>query len=116
MINIVSGSGIPIVYQVRQSWAQPTFTGAVQWNGSSKQLEVSTGTSWIKLENNVQLDTSPHVITALKWIEKKMAEEEEIQLLAATDPTIADLLKTIDKTKEQIEMVRILKKPEVSAI
>ena len=110
MINITS-TNMPLVYQVN-TYSQPSHTGAIQWNGNMKRLEVSTGTGWIPLDNNVTLTTNPVMLEAFEWAQRKMQEEKELEGLAKTHPAINDLVNQIKEKKDQIEMVKTLIKSE----
>jgi len=83
-------------------------TGAVQWNGNNRCLEVSTGSGWMRLDPNISLDTTPDITKLIQWANVKMQEEQELKALAEKYSTVRDLLNTIDTAKEQIKMVRIL--------
>jgi uncharacterized radical SAM superfamily protein len=50
----------------------------------------------------------------LDWAKKKRDEEIEIDLLAADNPTIKNLLEQIKEKEDQIQMVMTLIKKEVT--
>ena len=108
MIRVSSTGGIPLFYQSNNDGMLPRQTGAIQWNGNNRCLEVSTGSGWMSLDPNISLDTTPEITKLIQWAKAKMQEEQELKALAEKDPTVRDLLNTIDTAKEQIKMVRIL--------
>lgn len=112
MIKITS-YGPPVIYSNDTSYNQPNCTGAIQWNGLTKKLEVSNGSAWLPLDNTVNINTSSELTEIMVWAKKKMTEEKELEILAKENPSIADLVKQIDEKKNQIQMVKALIKPEV---
>ena len=111
MIKLVvqTFSGPPLLISLDNSHNMPAVNGAVRWNGTSKNFEVcdNYGT-WLRIENTVQIQTSSEVEELLGWAKKKKNEEARYAELAQSNPTIKDLLKTIEEAKQQIEMVKIL--------
>ena len=107
MINIIQNAE-PLFYQVDRGYMQPHVTGAVQWNGNTKQFEVSNGISWMAINGNVELNTSADIVEMLAWAKHKMQEEKELATLAATSPTVADLVNTISDARSKIAIVKTL--------
>lgn len=107
MINITS-IGTPVAYQNDLSYSQPTYTGPVQWNGNVKKFQVSNGSGWSDINNNIQITTSSDLESVISWAKKKMQEEEEIKQLASKYPPIADLLKDIEESTKKIKMLKVL--------
>ncbi len=110
----IQNYGYPVVFQSDNSYSQPTATGAVQWNGMTKKFEVSTGGGWMAIDNTVQLNTDSQYASMVEWAKKKIQEEQELEKLAETDPTIRDLYNQIKEKQEQIKMVQILTKKETN--
>ena len=106
MITITS-SNKPVVYQTN-NYSQPMVSGAVQWNGATQRLEVSTGSSWMPLNTTVNISTNQEVLNVLDWAQKKMFEEKELEELANTSPAINDLVNQIKEKKDQIKMIQTL--------
>lgn len=113
MINIHALGAIPLVIPMSQTWNQPGITGAIQWNGTQKCLEVSTGSGWQKIDSTVSLETTQEVTGILQWAKDKMKEEQELNALAESNVTIKDLLMTMKDTEEKIKIVKALIKAEV---
>ena len=86
MIKVNFTGSSPNMYQVDRSYQQPGVTGAVQWNGNTKCLEVSTGSNWQQIDNIVELNVNalplPDVWSMHYWIEeqkKSQAKEKELR-------------------------------------
>ncbi len=112
MIRINTYGAVPVIHQT-DNYIQPGITGAVQWNGNSRRLQVSNGSSWMDIDNNVNLTASLELTETIAWATKKIKEEKELEALARTNTTIADLLQARKKVDEQIKMVQILIKQEI---
>lgn len=118
MIKVTSSSP-SVVWQPDNSYSLTTVTGAVQWNGTYKRFEVSNGSSWIPIDNNVHLNPSSEILEIMNWVKKKIKEEldeAELTRLAKVNPTINDLINQIDEKKHQIEMVKSLIKSSDSSL
>lgn len=107
----VTFSNYPVIYQTN-SYSDPMVTGAVQWNGQSRRLEVSNGTTWVPLNTTMNMQTNPEVVQVLEWAKKKIAEERELEALAKENPAINDLVNQIKEKRSQIDMVKTLIKKE----
>ena len=115
--NLSPGSGITINNNY-SSW--PTFYNSVQstgnslvgqlrYNGSSQNLEVYDGNSWIMMNSAYPtIELSPHVQAVVAWAQTKMAEESRIKELATKHPTVADALEALKKAEEQLQIVTAL--------
>ncbi len=102
MIKIQNYGSTPGWYQVDTSYNQPSITGAVQWNGATKCFEVSTGSTWQRIDNTVQISNSGaaydiNVIGA--WVHKKMQEEEETKNLRSKYPALDEAYKHMELIK-----------------
>jgi len=101
MIKIQSYGSTPSWYQVDTSYNLPSFTGVVQWNGNTKCFEVSTGSSWMRIDNTVQISNNNsydiNVIGA--WVMKKMQEEEETKNLRSKYPALDEAYNHLDLIK-----------------
>jgi len=103
MIKIQNYGSNPGWYQIDTSYNQPSQTGAVQWNGATKCFEVSTGSTWQRIDNTVQISNSQaydiNVIGA--WVFKKMQEEEEMKNLRSKYPAL-------DEAYNHLELIKAL--------
>ena len=108
-VNYSTGS----THIVNTSGAQGV--GNLRFNTNTQIMEVYDGNMWRPLNmNHSRLGLTPHAEELLDWAEKKMREELELKELAKTNSTIKDLIDTIMQKQEQLEMVKILIKKEVT--
>mgnify|MGYP000892564053 FL=1 len=103
MIKIQSYGSTPGWYQVDTSYNLPSTTGAVQWNGATKCFEVSLGSSWMKIDNTVQIQNSgTYDINVIgNWVMNKMREEEELKSLRSKYPAL-------DEAYNHLELIKAL--------
>ena len=86
-----------------------SLIGSVRYNGSSQNLEVYDGNSWLIMSASYPtVELAPHVQAVVAWAQTKMAEEARIKELAAKHPTVADALAAVDKAEEQVRIVAAL--------
>lgn len=86
-----------------------TLIGQVRYNGSSQNLEVYDGNSWLIMNSMYPtVELSPEVQSIINWARMKMAEELRIKELAAKHPTVADALEAVKKAEEQVRVVAAL--------
>jgi hypothetical protein len=109
MIRINHSGGVPF-FQNDTSYNLPSSTGAVQWNGNSKKFQVSSGGSWIDIENSINLNADQDYLMVMRWAREKMHEEQELEKLAKENHTLKDLVDQLNYTKEQIKVVTTLLK------
>ena len=102
MIKIQSYGTSPGWYQVDTSYNQPSITGAVQWNGNTKCFEVNNGSTWQRIDNTVQINSSAYDINVIgAWANKKMQEEEETKKLRSKYPAL-------DEAYNHLELIKAL--------
>lgn len=98
----------PTFYNNPQSTGN-TLIGQVRYNGSSQNLEVYDGNSWLIMTSAYPtIELSPEVQSVVNWARMKMAEEYRIKELAAKHPTVADALKAVELAEEQVKVVAAL--------
>ncbi len=86
-----------------------TLIGQVRYNGSSQNLEVYDGSSWLIMASaHPTVELSGDVQSVLNWARMKMAEEARIQELADKHPSVADALQAVAKAEEQVRIVAAL--------
>lgn len=100
--------GYPVIYQNDNSYSLPSHTGAVQWNGNTKKFQVSSGSNWFDIDNNITYNADNNLMNVIMWAEKKMREEKELEEKAKTNTTIADLLQQRKNIEEKIKTVETL--------
>ena len=85
--------------------------GAMSYDPGSQQMKVYDGNGWLSLGGgSATVNLTPNAISALKWAEQKMYEEQQLNALAATNPTIKDLVDQVKTKQDQIKMVQTLLK------
>ena len=88
--------------------------GDVRYNTSIQRLEVYDGNMWVELNtSHASVGLTPDAERALDWANRKIEEEAELDRLAASNATIADLIKQKKELDDKIKMVQILTKEEV---
>ena len=112
--NIIAGTGLQIKDN-HTTW--PSFyntvigtgnslVGQLRYNGSSQNMEVYDGNSWIAMASAwPTVELAPHVQAVVNWAQCKMAEETRLQQLAEKHPTVADALEAVKKVEEQVCIV-----------
>ena len=86
-----------------------TLIGQVRYNGSSQNLEVYDGNSWLIMSSAYPtIELSPDVQSIINWARMKMAEEHRIKELAAKHPAVADALAAVEQAEEQVRIVAAL--------
>lgn len=86
-----------------------SLIGSVRYNGSSQNLEVYDGNSWMIMSASYPtVELSPHVQAVVAWAQTKMAEESRLKALAAEHPAVADALEALKKAEEQVQIVAAL--------
>jgi len=121
MLRTVSGAGRYVMVQ----GGMPAHTyinsssgymnvGDVRFNTQMQRLEAYDGNIWIEINTgHASIGLTPDAEYALDWANRKIAEEAELDMLAASNATIADLIKQKKELDDKIRMVQSLVKPEV---
>jgi uncharacterized spore protein YtfJ len=114
-LNVTSNRGAQPY--ISMSGGQP-MTGALSYDPGSHNMKVYDGNGWQTIGGgSATVNLTPNAITILKWAEKKMFEEQELNRLCEQHPTIKDLvgeMKTsMDNYIHKIEMVKALIQEEV---
>ena len=88
--------------------------GDVRYDTQMQRLEVYDGQMWREINSShASVGLTPDAERALDWANRKIAEEAELDRLAASNATIADLIKQKKELDDKIKMVQILTKEEV---
>ena len=86
-----------------------SLIGSVRYNGSSQNLEVYDGNSWMIMSASYPtVELAPHVQAVVAWAQTKMAEEAKLKELAAKHTTVADALEVMKRAEEQVRIVAAL--------
>ena len=108
--TVVSSGNVSVPY-INPNMNNP-IQGMMRISGSD--LQVFDGSSWIVMNTSyATVGLTGEAEALLDWARKKRNEEMERDLLAATNPTIKDLLEQIKEKEDQIEMVMNLIQKEV---
>lgn len=90
-----------------------TLVGQVRYNGSSQNMEVYDGMTWLSMGSAYPtVDLAPHVQAVVAWAQTKMAEESRLKELAAKHPTVADALEAVRRAEEQVQIIAALVETE----
>ena len=83
--------------------------GNMRYNTTNQSMEVYDGNNWNTLSmGSATVSLSGEAESLLAWARQKRAEEQELEKLAETNPTIKDLVEQIKMKQEQIKMVQTL--------
>lgn len=83
--------------------------GDLRFNSSMQRLEVYDGQMWIELNtSHASVGLTPDAERAIDWAIKKEREDIELEILAKSNPTIADLLNQKKELDDKIKMVQTL--------
>ena len=95
------------------------MTGMISFDGSSQPMKIYDGQNWQTIGGGSAIvNLTPVAISVLKWAEKKMFEEYELNQLIKQHPTIKDIVDQMNSSiagyQSKIEMIKILIKEEKS--
>jgi len=94
------------------------MTGSLAFDSSTQSMKVFDGNNWQTVGGgSAVVNLTPNAISILKWAEKKMFEEQELQALCDKHPAIKDIVGemriSMDNYINKIEMVKALIQEEV---
>jgi hypothetical protein len=85
--------------------------GDIRFNTNSQNLEVYDGQIWRELNtSHASVGLTPDAERALDWANRKIAEEAELDRIAESNATIADLVEQKKALDHKIKMVQNLVK------
>jgi hypothetical protein len=88
--------------------------GNLRYNTSTQNFEVYDGYTWVTINSSyTSVGLTSEAESLLDWAREKRNEELAIEAMAATNPTIADLLNQKKDLDHKIKMVQILTKEEL---
>lgn len=116
MIKSINGSNGITISGGYATWPQfynnnsaNSLVGQVRYNGSSQNIEVYDGTTWLTMTSSYPtVELSGDVQSVLNWARAKIIEEARIQELAAKHPSVADAIEGVKKAEEQVRIVAAL--------
>jgi hypothetical protein len=83
--------------------------GDVRYNTSIQRLEVYDGNMWVELNtSHASVGLTPDAERALDWANQKIREEAELDRLAESNSTLADLVEQKKALDHKIKMVQTL--------
>ena len=90
-----------------------SLIGQLRYNGSSQNLEVYDGTTWLMLPTAYPtIELTGEVQAILNWAREKIHEENRVKELAAKHPSVADALEAVAHAEEQVRIVAALVETE----
>lgn len=104
--------GMPATTYINQ-YSGAMNVGDLRYNVSIQRLEVYDGNSWIELNtSHASVGLTPEAERAIDWAARKQREDADLESLAKSNPTIADLVNQKKELDDKIKMVQILMKEE----
>jgi hypothetical protein len=93
------------------------MVGAISFDSGSQQMKVYDGYNWKNIGGGTAtINLTSNAINILKWAEKKMVEEQELNILCDKHPSIKDLVDQMNRDisgyKHKISMIKTLIKEE----
>jgi hypothetical protein len=94
------------------------MTGSLAFDSSTQSMKVFDGNNWQTVGGgSAMVNLTPNAIAILKWAEKKMFEEAQLNALCEQHPAIKDIVgemrTSMDNYINKIEMVKSLIQEEV---
>jgi hypothetical protein len=86
--------------------------GMVRYNTNMQRLEVYDGNIWLELGGGSSVELSSNANEIMRWAENKMKEENELEQLAKTHPTVQDSLNKLKEAEAQLRVVAALCKED----
>lgn len=116
MIKTINGSGRYMM--VNGGFPATTYmntssgymnVGDVRFNTNMQRLEVYDGNMWIELStSHASVGLTPDAERAIDWAIRKQREDADLESLAKSNETIADLLNQKKELDDKIKMVQTL--------
>lgn len=89
--------------------------GDVRYNSSMQRLEVYDGQMWIELNtSHASVGLTPDAERAIDWAIRKQREDADLESLAKSNKTLADLVNQKKEIEDKIKMVQTLVKNNAS--
>ena len=116
MIKTVNGSGryimvnggMPATTYINSNYGMMNV-GDMRYNTNSQNMEVYDGNMWVQLNmNHASIGLTTDAERTIDWAMQKMHEEAELDKLAETNSTIADLVEQKKALDHKIKMVQTL--------
>lgn len=104
-MNVMSNSPYLRVMGGTNPWVnmdRPS-AGMVRWNGSSSQIEVYDGSSWLTLQQNWTIETAEELNTVIGWAKEKMQEESKLKQLCQQFPALQKAYDNLEVIKAMVQ-------------
>ena len=104
-IQVIGGSAS--TYVTAQAGSQGV--GNLRFNTSQQRLEVYDGMTWLELNTpHASVGLNVAAEEAIDWVQRQMAEEKRLEVLAKKYPAVADALEAVRQAEEQVQIVAAL--------
>ena len=104
-IQVIGGSASTYV----SAQASSQGVGNLRFNTSQQRLEVYDGMTWLELNTpHASVGLNGAAEEAIDWVQRQMAEEKRLEVLAKKHPSVADALKAVQQAQEQVRIVAAL--------
>lgn len=108
--NITGGYGIHVsgsIYNAPYIDTTRASAGMVRYVGGN--LEVYDGSSWLPMQSSYpQIELDHETQEILRWAQTRMVEEQRMQALAKSHPTVADALLARDRAEDALKIATAL--------
>jgi ABC-type transporter lipoprotein component MlaA len=85
--------------------------GMVRYNGTF--FEVYDGYGWqVVASNSAEIHLTGSALSSIEWVQKKMAEEHEMQKLAQDSPAVRAAYEAFKRASDQLKTTIILSKDQ----
>jgi hypothetical protein len=83
--------------------------GNLRFNTSVQRLEVYDGMTWLELNTpHASVGLNGAAEEAIDWVQRQMAEEKRLAVLAKQHPAVADALEAVRQAQERVRIVAAL--------
>ncbi len=108
--NITGGYGVHVsgsIYNAPYIDTTRASAGMVRYVGGN--LEVYDGSSWLPLQSSYpQVELDSEIQEIVRWAQTRMVEEQRMQELAKSHPTVADALLARDRAEDALRIATAL--------
>lgn len=106
--HIMVNGGMPATTYVNTNSGYMNV-GDLRYNTNIQRLEVYDGQMWIELNtSHASVGLTPDAERAIDWAINKQREDADLESLAKSNPTIADLVNQKKELDDKIKMVQTL--------
>lgn len=106
MLEIHNNDGTMRVEQYNRPYVNPRpGAGVVRYNTENQCLEAYDGVAWVNLTNRISVDLDEGTKYLLSWVERKQAEDQEIERLCAQYPNLAEARREFEILKKLVQDV-----------